>query len=57
VQTTSQATPSTGARWEIVIFVWAMARSPASSTALPPRKCRMRTPRSKPSTLTRMKSS
>ncbi len=33
------------------------ARSPTTSTELPPRKCRIRTPRSKPSRLTRMKSS
>jgi hypothetical protein len=40
----------------IVIFVWAIARSPATSTEQPPRKCQMLTPRSKPSRLTAMKS-
>ena len=50
------STPSTSARWEIVILVCAIARSPARSIEVPPRKCRMLTPRSKPSRLTRMKS-
>src|SRR5919199_626717 len=57
VQTTSHSTPSTEARCEIVIFVCAIARSPARSTDVPPRKCRIETPRSKPSRLTRMNSS
>src|SRR6478609_2542279 len=57
VQTTSHSEPSTSARWVIVIFACDTARSPAMSTELPPRKWRMRTPRSKPSRLTRMKSS
>src|SRR6185503_10871380 len=35
----------------------ATPRTPATSTDVPPRKWRMRTPRSKPSRLTRMKSS
>src|SRR5579875_2552063 len=41
----------------MVIFVWAIARSPARSTTVPPRKCRIRTPRANPSRLTRMNSS
>ena len=36
------------ARCEIVIFVCAIARLPETSMALPPRKCRMRTPRAQP---------
>ena len=32
------------ARWEIVIFVCATARSPATSIGAPPRKCRILTP-------------
>ena len=49
--------PRPAPRCEIVILVCAMARSPATSTELPPRKWRIRTPRSKPSRLTRMNSS
>src|SRR4051812_4915360 len=41
-------------RWLIVILVWAMARLPCTSTADPPRKCRMLTPFSKPALLTSM---
>jgi hypothetical protein len=37
VHTTSQATPSTLARCEIVILVCAIARAPATSIAEPPR--------------------
>src|SRR5262249_30332710 len=47
----------TAERCEIVILVCEIARPPVSSTEFPPRKCRMRTPRSKPSRLTRMNSS
>src|SRR6478609_2007045 len=54
---TSHSAPSTSARCVIVIFAWETARGPAASTDVPPRKCRMRTPRSNPSRLTRMKSS
>jgi len=38
------------------ILVWAIARVPAMSHVQPPRKCRMLTPRSNPSRLTRMNS-
>src|SRR4029079_9551861 len=57
VQTTSHSKPSTSARCVIVIFACDTALSPSMSTEMPPRKWRMRTPRSKPSRLTRMKSS
>jgi hypothetical protein len=46
-QVTSQRTPSTSARWWIVMFVWEIARWAAISTAVPCRRCRIRTPRSK----------
>jgi hypothetical protein len=49
--------PSTGARCAIVILVCAIARAPAMSIALPPRKCRMRTPRAQPCSLAAMNSS
>ena len=51
------STSCTVARCEIVILVCEMARSPAMSTELPPRKCRMLTPLSKPARLTSMNSS
>src|SRR5262245_2850567 len=57
VQITSHSTPSTSARWVMVIFVCETARAPATSTEQPPRKWRMRTPLANPSRLTRMKSS
>src|SRR5262245_56242093 len=57
VQITSHSTPSTSARCVIVIFACETALCPAMSTEDPPRKWRIRTPRSKPSRLTRMKSS
>src|SRR5262245_34246084 len=41
----------------MVILVCEMARLPATSTELPPRKCRMLTPFSKPARLTAMNSS
>ena len=57
VQVTSHHTSCTLARCEMVILVCEIARHPASSIEFPPRKCKMLTPRSKPSRLTRMKSS
>src|SRR4029079_2262380 len=54
---TSQSTPSTGARWVIVILVCETARAYDTSTDIPPRKWRIRAPRSKPSRLAWMKSS
>src|SRR5262245_14089969 len=47
-------TPSTLARWLMVILVWAIARLPFRSMLMPPRKCRMLTPLSKPALLTSM---
>ena len=54
---TSQTTPWTSPRCMIVILVCAMARVPAREIRQPPVKCRMLTPRARPSWLTRMKSS
>src|SRR6478736_6834710 len=54
---TSHSTPSTGARWVIVILVCETARAYDTSTDIPPRKWRIRAPRSKPSRLAWMKSS
>src|SRR5271169_3915048 len=53
----SHGTPSTVARCEMLILVWLIARAPAISIAVPPRKCRILTPRSEASLLTRMNSS
>ena len=47
-------TPSTSARWLIVILTCEMAREATTSQVKPPRKCRMLTPLLKPSRLTSM---
>src|SRR5580765_8296435 len=57
MQTTSHSTPSTGARWVIVILACETARAYDTSTDIPPRKWRIRAPRSNPSRLAWMKSS
>src|SRR5215471_6257009 len=55
-QMTSTTTPSSGARWKMFIFTCEIARVPAMSHDQPFSACRMFTPRSNPSWLTRTNS-